>query len=87
MAQTKKKAAGGRGKVRVNLWLDGDVVEYFKGRARVPGAAKYQTQINAELRSLIEGDAGPYAALLKDEKFIAAVAERVSKLWRGGRGK
>ncbi len=67
-------------KVRVTIYLDADVLEYFKGRAARPNAAPYQTQINAELRSVMErgGDA-PYAALLGDERFIEAVAERVRR--------
>lgn len=85
MKKTQKATAKSTGKVRVNLWLDKDVVDYFKGRARLPASAPYQTQINAELRAVIEGDGGPYASLLKDEKFIAAVAERVLKLRGRGR--
>jgi hypothetical protein len=72
-------------KVRVTLYMDKDVVEYFKGRATLPAAAAYQTQINAELRAVMERGGGNYAALLKDKKFISAVAEQVRKML--GRGK
>jgi hypothetical protein len=68
------------------MYLDADVLEYFKQRAARPNAAPYQTQINSELRAVMErgGDAAdPYAALVNDERFISAVAERV----RGGRRK
>lgn len=86
MKKTQKVAAAkSTGKVRVNLWLDTDVVDYFKGRARLPASAPYQTQINAELRSVMEGGGGPYASLVNDEKFIAAVAERVLKRRAGGK--
>lgn len=64
-------------KVRVNICLDADVVEYFKGRAQVPNSAPYQTQINNELRGVMERGGGPYAQLINDERFIAAVAQRV----------
>lgn len=66
-------------KVRVTMYLDGDVVEYFKRRAAAPDAAGYQTQINQALRSFLtaagaENDSHP---LLGDERFLDAVAERV----------
>ena len=70
-------------KVRVTMYLDADVLEYFKGRAAGPNAAPYQTQINQELRAVMERGGGPYATLINDERFIAAVAQRV----RGARRK
>ena len=45
-------------KVRVTMYLDADVLEYFKGRAAQPNAAPYQTQINGELRAVMERGAG-----------------------------
>jgi uncharacterized protein (DUF4415 family) len=65
-------------KVRVTMYLDADVLEYFKARAAQVNAAPYQTQINGELRAVMERGAGdPYASLVDDERFISAVAERV----------
>ncbi len=66
-------------KVRVTMYLDADVVEYFKQRAAGSNAAPYQTQINSALRRFL-ADAGPaddYSRLLQDERFLKAVAERV----------
>lgn len=40
-------------KVRVNIWLDDDVVAEFKTRAEQPNAAPYQTQINQSLREAL----------------------------------
>jgi uncharacterized protein (DUF4415 family) len=40
-------------KVTISIWLDGDIIEFFKQRAAVPGAAPYQTQINDALRSVM----------------------------------
>ncbi len=71
------------GKTRVTLNLDNDVLAYFRARAAQPNAAPYQTQINNELRAVMEGGGGPYAPLINDKHFIAAVAERL----RGGRHK
>lgn len=67
-------------KVRVTMYIDADVLEYFKERAAQPNAAPYQTQINSELRTIMErkGDS-QYASLIEDDRFINAVAERVQE--------
>jgi len=66
-------------KLRVTMYLDADVVEYFKRRAAGLNAAPYQTQINSALRRFLAGAeaADDYSHLLKDERFLEAVAERV----------
>jgi uncharacterized protein (DUF4415 family) len=71
-------------KVRVTMFLDADVVDYFKQRAAQPHAAPYQTQINATLREVMNGQASGKAGhlaqfdhLLDNPEFIEAVAERV----------
>src|SRR5262245_20864631 len=77
-------------KVRVNLYLDEDVVAYFKERAAQPHAAPYQTQINQTLREAMQrgpvpqvqaaGAAELRADLLKDKEFIEVLAERIGKV-------
>ena len=50
MAQAKLRVGGqsvSRGKIRVNMYLDAAVVEYFKARA---GGRGYQTLINETLK-------------------------------------
>jgi uncharacterized protein (DUF4415 family) len=42
-----------KGKVRVNMYLDNEVVEYFKARA---GTRGYQTLINETLKESMRGD-------------------------------
>lgn len=42
-----------KGKVRVNMYLDSEVVEYFKAQA---GNRGYQTLINETLKESIRGD-------------------------------
>ena len=73
-------------KIKISILLDADVLAYFRARAERPHAAPYQTQINQELRQLMERDQQQatksaavieYASLLDDPAFIAAVAERV----------
>jgi uncharacterized protein (DUF4415 family) len=70
-------------KVRISILLDLDVLNYFKARAAQPHAAPYQTQINNELRALMEGgssrSSSPYSSLVDDDRFISAVAERVQE--------
>jgi uncharacterized protein (DUF4415 family) len=41
-------------KVRISIYLDADVLSWFRARAAQPNAAPYQTQINNELRALME---------------------------------
>jgi uncharacterized protein (DUF4415 family) len=62
-------------KVRVTMYLDADVLEYFKDRAARPNAAPYQTQINAELRRVMEGRASMSVRDALDT--IAAAVARV----------
>ena len=68
-------------KVRVTMYLDGDIVEWFKKRASAPNAAAYQTQINSALRRHIDRRAKePSAQLVNDDRFIQAVAKRVKAI-------
>lgn len=75
-----------RVKVTVSIRLDQDVLEYFKQRAATPHAAAYQTQINAELRAVMEREqqAAPmptaFTALVENVEFITAVAEKMAQL-------
>ena len=48
-------------KIQITLRVDSDVLEHFKKRAEHSHSAPYQTQINAELRKIMEKD-------LSDEK-------------------
>lgn len=70
-------------KVRVNMYLDLDIVEFFKKRALEPGAAPYQTQINAELRRIIEeaqsSQSDPVAALRQASHLINTVTGQIEK--------
>lgn len=78
-------------KVRVTMYLDLDVLNYFKERATPAHAAAYQTQINHELRRVMESAAqannataaGDLKTLLSDKTFIAAVAARVEEQLNG----
>ncbi len=70
-------------KVRVTMYVDADIVEWFKKRATAPDAAAYQTQMNSALRRHIarDGKEPPASAqLLNDDRFIQAVAKRVKAI-------
>jgi uncharacterized protein (DUF4415 family) len=70
-------------KVRVTMYVDADIVEWFKKRASAPDAAAYQTQINSALRRHIEHNGKELSAstqLLNDDRFIKAVAKRVKTI-------
>jgi hypothetical protein len=77
-------------KIRTNINIDSDVIEFFQERASKPGADPYQTQMNKVLRAYMEsekrteteavtGDLATEVAkhLISDENFILAVTERV----------
>ena len=63
-------------KLRINIMLDEDIVQYFKQRAALPNAAPYQTQINQILRELIAGKR--LSALPLDDQS-EALAERIAE--------
>lgn len=82
-----------KSKVRISIYVDADVLAYFRQRASRQDAAPYQTQINNELRAVMEREttgktagrksvsvahaAMDYRALIEDPQFIADIAERV----------
>ncbi len=69
-------------KVKISLYLDGDILEYFRQRAAPPHAAPYQTQINNELRKIMENDSKENASLendiLNNESFLRALKEKLA---------
>ncbi|MFN0280319.1 MAG: BrnA antitoxin family protein [Pyrinomonadaceae bacterium] len=72
----KLKSAG---KIKVSIYLDNDVVNYFRHRAEGANAAPYQTQINNELRKVMEnGGAEPVENdILNNKKFLKALKKKL----------
>lgn len=70
----KKLRESRANKTKVSIYLDNDVVEYFRDRAAQPNAAPYQTQINNELRKIMENGSNDMTtgerAILKDKAFL-----------------
>src|SRR6266478_6429235 len=69
-------------KVRITMYLDMDIYNYFQKRAERANAAGYQTQINEELRLAMERDKtgkSAFSDLINNREFIAAVAAEVRR--------
>jgi uncharacterized protein (DUF4415 family) len=72
-------------KVRVNIWLDDDVVAEFKTRAEQPNAAPYQTQINQTLREALGKNVQTSkqknlsAPVIDNPQFIQQLSEKIGE--------
>lgn len=88
---TPSESSPRQAKVRITMYLDADILEHFKQRARHPHAAPYQKQINDTLREAVGSQEKSSAskskievntadALLQDKGFIEAVAQSISRL-------
>ena len=66
-------------KVKVSIYLDKTVVQYFRDRAKEPNAAPYQTQINNELRKVMEGGSAENVEndILNNKKFLKALKKKL----------
>jgi uncharacterized protein (DUF4415 family) len=68
-------------KVKISMYLDADILEYFRQRAESPNAAPYQTQINHELRKIMENDSRETESIendiLNNEEFLRALKEKL----------
>jgi uncharacterized protein (DUF4415 family) len=68
-------------KIKMTMYLDGDILDFFKERAKEPNASPYQTQINNELRAVMEKysakDEAVTMSMLENPAFISALAEKL----------
>ncbi|HMM79181.1 MAG TPA: BrnA antitoxin family protein [Pyrinomonadaceae bacterium] len=71
-------------KTKVSIYLDNSVIEYFRDRAEQPNAAPYQTQINNELRKVMENGSKETATverdILNDRKFLEALKKKLETI-------
>ena len=54
-----------KGKTRITIRLDEDLVDWFKARVNEAGGGNYQTLINAALREYVEQKAEPLEDILR----------------------
>ena len=66
-------------KVRITIFLDLDILNFFKARAAKRGKPAYQTQINQALREYMEGSRPPTKGSHDERRLIAHLAEQVAK--------
>lgn len=74
-------------KVQITMKVDLDVLNYFKARAEGAHAAPYQTQINSELRAIMEREQGhgnrepdpTVERLLENDEFIKRLSEKLKE--------
>jgi len=86
--RTKRVIKPSEAKVKITMWVDGDILMHFQKRASESHAAPYQTQINTELRKIMEGNlsnnkpklAKDIKELASNKDFIRAVAEQLKEL-------
>ncbi len=68
-------------KVKISLYVDSDILQYFRARASSPDSAPYQTQINNELRRIMENDSRETANIendiLNNVEFLRALKEKL----------
>lgn len=68
-------------KVKVSIYLDGEIVDYFRSRSEQPNAAPYQTQINNELRKVMESESSNEVRgadeILNNKKFLKALKKKL----------
>ena len=67
-------------KERITIFIDLDILNFFRARATKRGKPPYQTQINQALREYMEGSPpSGKGTLVADEKLISHLAERIAK--------
>jgi len=72
-------------KIKMTMFIDGDILQHFRRRADAPNAAPYQTQINQELRAAMERDLAEEEnkldemakKLLNNSRFLEAISEKL----------
>ena len=69
-------------RIKVSIYLEEEVIQYFRQRAESPNSAPYQTQINNELRKIMENDSRETESIendiLNNEEFLRALKEKLA---------
>ena len=69
-------------KIKISIYLDADVLDFFKEQAAKPNSAPYQTQINNELRNAMERnrqtpDEVVTLTMFENPEFLSNLAEKL----------
>ncbi|MDP2700699.1 MAG: BrnA antitoxin family protein [Candidatus Rokubacteria bacterium] len=64
-------------KERITIFIDLDILNFFRARAAKRGKPPYQTQINQALREYMEGTRPQGKGSLSEDKLISHLAERI----------
>lgn len=54
-----------KGKTRITIRLDDDILHWFRARVHEAGGGNYQTLINQALRRIVEGPVEPLEAVVR----------------------
>ena len=54
-----------KGKTRITIRLDDDILEWFRARVHEAGGGNYQTLINQALRGIVEGPSEPLEVVVR----------------------
>ena len=66
-------------KERITIFIDLDILNFFRAKAAKRGKPPYQTQINQALREYMEGSPSPGKGNLSEHKLISHLAERIAE--------
>jgi uncharacterized protein (DUF4415 family) len=70
-------------KIKVTMYLDADILTHFKQRAESEHSAPYQTQINAELRKIMESEQSnelvETAKTIVNDNVIERLADKIAE--------
>ncbi len=77
-----------RGREKITIVLDSDILDFFRTRANQPDSPKYQAQINNELRRIVEankltkevGLSVIESSILENEVFVRKLKEKMKKV-------
>lgn len=72
-------------KIKLTMFIDGDILQHFRKRAEKPESDEFQTQINQELRAAMERDLAEEEnkirdvaeSLINNPSFINAISEKL----------
>ncbi len=72
-------------KIKLTMFIDGDILQHFRKRAEKPNANEFQAQINQELRAAMERDLAEEEnkirdvaeSLINNPSFIDAISEKL----------